>query len=289
MTKLLAIAVVFLSFEHSAQATASSSREPLDRDNGNIEQIAGEYHGEKDPKNWGPRTKAYIARVMNENKNVAQTKKSTEEGFSPVEISNIYNAYQSGAMPQDAVEEFEADVKSGVLKLPKGATLKKNSQENSQNNENFSPSEILNIYNAYQSGAMPQDAAAEFEADVKSGLIALPKGATLKNNSQENLSVKSGETTLAAFAKAALGMLVAGIEGAAKFISNLFKGLQSQDDNAKAVYGDQTGLPVNCRAYVQATIDSYRQHQYSADDAFAGLERNCGLYGAIWKENRDKD
>ena len=130
---------------------------------------------------------------------------------------------------------------------------------------------------------------AEFEADVKNGLIALPKGATLKNNSQENLSVKSGETTLAGFAKVALGMLVAGIEGSAKFISNLFKGLQSQDDNAKAVYGDQTDLPVNCRAYVQTAIDDYRQHKYSADDAFAGLERNCGLYGAIWKENRNKD
>ena len=42
-------------------------------------------------------------------------------------------------------------------------------------------------------------------------------------NTPENLSLKSGETTLAGFAKAALGMLVAGIEGTAKFISNLFK------------------------------------------------------------------
>lgn len=58
------------------------------------------------------------------------------------------------------------------------------------------------------------------------------------------------------------------------------------DDNDQAVYGKESGLPVNCRAYVQATIDGYRSKIYSANDSMNGLERNCGINGASWKDNR---
>jgi hypothetical protein len=60
------------------------------------------------------------------------------------------------------------------------------------------------------------------------------------------------------------------------------------DDNAKPIYGKDSGLPVNCRAYVQVVIDSYRAHTYPVDDLFIGLERNCGANGLAWKDNRDK-
>ncbi|MDO9419973.1 MAG: hypothetical protein Q7T66_04845 [Herminiimonas sp.] len=60
------------------------------------------------------------------------------------------------------------------------------------------------------------------------------------------------------------------------------------DDNSEAVYGKKSGLPVNCRAYVQVVIDSYRARIHSAEDSFAGLERNCGINGAAWKDNREK-
>jgi hypothetical protein len=58
------------------------------------------------------------------------------------------------------------------------------------------------------------------------------------------------------------------------------------DDNDKPVYGAESGLPVNCRAYVQVVIDSYRARKYSVDESFAGLERNCGINGHAWKDNR---
>lgn len=58
------------------------------------------------------------------------------------------------------------------------------------------------------------------------------------------------------------------------------------DDNDKAVYGESTGLPVNCRAYVQLAVDAYRDKQYTAEEAMAGLERNCGANGSIWQNNR---
>jgi len=58
------------------------------------------------------------------------------------------------------------------------------------------------------------------------------------------------------------------------------------DDNAEPIYGKESGLPVNCRAYVQVAIDSYRARTYSAEESFAGLERNCGAHGHAWKDNR---
>ena len=53
------------------------------------------------------------------------------------------------------------------------------------------------------------------------------------------------------------------------------------DPNAKAEYGD-SGLPKNCRAYVQTAIDGYKAKRYTADEAMAGLERNCGEHGSTW-------
>ncbi len=59
-----------------------------------------------------------------------------------------------------------------------------------------------------------------------------------------------------------------------------------EDDNHRPAYGKKGGYPVNCRAYVQVVIDDYRNKKYGADEAFNGLERNCGMNGYIWKENR---
>lgn len=54
------------------------------------------------------------------------------------------------------------------------------------------------------------------------------------------------------------------------------------DPNDKPEYGKSSGLPANCRAYVQVVVDDYRNKRYSANDAMAGLERNCGINGHLW-------
>ncbi len=54
------------------------------------------------------------------------------------------------------------------------------------------------------------------------------------------------------------------------------------DPNSKATYGEESGLPKNCRAIVQANIDSYRAKEFTADEVMASLERNCGKYGHSW-------
>lgn len=55
----------------------------------------------------------------------------------------------------------------------------------------------------------------------------------------------------------------------------------SKDPNAKAEYGE-SGLPKNCRAYVQTAINDYKAKKYSPDEIMAGLERNCGEHGISW-------
>jgi hypothetical protein len=64
-------------------------------------------------------------------------------------------------------------------------------------------------------------------------------------------------------------------------------GCSPRDDNDAPKYGNM-GLPVNCRAYVQVAVDGYRSKRYTADEAMAGIERNCGAFGGIWKNNRER-
>lgn len=60
----------------------------------------------------------------------------------------------------------------------------------------------------------------------------------------------------------------------------------NRDDNAAPEYG-QTGLPKNCRAYVQTAINEYRNKVHTIDEAMNGIERNCGVAGHTWKNLRD--
>lgn len=56
----------------------------------------------------------------------------------------------------------------------------------------------------------------------------------------------------------------------------------SGDPNLEARYGEKTGLPKNCRAIVQANIDSWRAGEYTAEAVMDSLERNCGKNGHSW-------
>jgi len=54
------------------------------------------------------------------------------------------------------------------------------------------------------------------------------------------------------------------------------------DPNAKPAFGEESGLPKNCRAIVQANVDAYRSGQYTSDEVMESLERNCGTNGHAW-------
>ena len=76
------------------------------------------------------------------------------------------------------------------------------------------------------------------------------------------------------------GWIAAGIIFAVAYWGSFF------DDNKAAEFGKESGLPVNCRAYVQASVDGFRRGEYDASETMNGLERNCGANGYSWKNNR---
>lgn len=61
-------------------------------------------------------------------------------------------------------------------------------------------------------------------------------------------------------------------------------GCRPQDPNLIPEYGKESGLPANCRAFIQYAVDSYRAKQYTADATFASIERNCGANGILWRD-----
>lgn len=56
----------------------------------------------------------------------------------------------------------------------------------------------------------------------------------------------------------------------------------SGDPNSKPEYGDESGLPKNCRAYIQESVDDWRNGVHSTEDTMDAIERNCGVYGDLW-------
>lgn len=71
------------------------------------------------------------------------------------------------------------------------------------------------------------------------------------------------------------------------FAAGWYFGGKSAETNSEAVYGKESGLPVNCRAYVQTSIDGFRSGEFTAIETMNGLERNCGALGHTWGVDED--
>ena len=173
----------WLSPENAALGAGYLLKEGLDRNRGNAAEAVGEYIGGIDRKNWGPVTRAYINRVM-----VGQKQAEPAEAAAPTQgrslraelakdapsatpsIAKIYAAYQGGQMSPEQEKEFEADVQSGAVLLPRKASLKV------QPASDVVPDAVLEAYTA---GKMSLEQVAEFEGDIKSGAIKLPAGISM--------------------------------------------------------------------------------------------------------------
>ncbi len=81
--------------------------------------------------------------------------------------------------------------------------------------------------------------------------------------------------------KAAFGLFVL-----ATFSAGYLIGIEARTDkqNETASYGS-LGLPNNCRAYVQISINGMRSRDFTIAEGLSGLERNCGAFGALWKKD----
>lgn len=86
-------------------------------------------------------------------------------------IQNVYDAYRAGKMdPRDAAQ-FEHDVNSGAILLPRGGTLK---------TKPAAPVLPAGVVKAYNSRQMSDEDRAAVDQDLRDGVFALPKGAKLQ-------------------------------------------------------------------------------------------------------------
>jgi hypothetical protein len=230
----------YLSPSTAAYGAAYLLKQSLDRNGGNPILATAEYNGGTDPNNWGPKTMAYVKRVTGSSPNNPDATPSFAQGSTsnPYQLqaapdtsglnpglpaangpslSKVFDAYKSGTMDAQSAAEFEADVKSGKLMLPKGMQLNPTDTGNQApgtiiqtgpNGQDISetppsapmPSlagaapaqpaqqpqgsgQLMQIpagaVTAYNSGQMPPDVRAQMQADIQAGRAQLPQGATL--------------------------------------------------------------------------------------------------------------
>ncbi len=56
----------------------------------------------------------------------------------------------------------------------------------------------------------------------------------------------------------------------------------SNDPNSEPKFSNDSGLPSNCRSYIQRSVDSWRAGEYESEEIINALERNCGMNGHLW-------
>lgn len=273
----------YLSPQNAAEAAGLLLKESLQRNKGDIKLAAAEYHGGTDPKNWGPRTKSYIERVT---AGVGQEQQATLPGggestfqrvmaarggagaaggpaMAPGSIQNIFNAYSSGQMTPEEAAEFEADVQSGAIMLPRGAALHGQQPAPSQGTKPSTQVAELPpaVVEAYNTGRMTRQEMMDLEADVKNGMVRAPAGMQLKGTEalgvlggiRESITGTERETpttqalpdwasmpelntfSMASF-KSALGTMMTNPQETVQVIQSNFPGVQvSQDEKGNFV------------------------------------------------------
>lgn len=191
----------YLSPENSAEAAGLLLKESLDRNDGNPALAVAEYHGGVNRENWGPRTKAYVNRVMvnlNKRQQQANEQAGVEQGqdsgsqywqdSNEIQLNKIHNAYLSGKMTDAERAEYEQDVKDGNILLPKGASLM---GETPQKEVPILPTSVAD---AYASRQMTDQEMRDLEQDVGRGIVKMPEGYGLRETAGP---ISAGDVTRA--------------------------------------------------------------------------------------------
>ena len=184
-----------LSPANASEAAGLLLKESLDRNKGDASIAVAEYHGGINRKNWGPRTTAYVKRVV-------------------------------GAEPKPVTSQ---DLPSATINLPVTSGPSMFQRAQAQRQADQPPAEsIAKVYAAYQSGQMSPEDAAAFEADVSSGALMLPAGASVKNQAAAPQGIVqnilgAGETALT-LGTGAIGAPVGVLMGVGKTISQAAQG-----------------------------------------------------------------
>lgn len=160
----------YASDENAAKAAGLLLKESLDRNKGDIVLATAEYHGGTNPKNWGNKTKAYVQRVTSGLDAKALEPQSTfakkAQALQPQDgMAKVHEAYKNGLMNEQQKAEYEADIKSGLIMLPRGETLQTKK----------APVKLPeSVTRAYVTGQMNETQRKELEDDIRNGIVELP-------------------------------------------------------------------------------------------------------------------
>lgn len=195
-----------LSPENASEVAGLLLKESLQRNKGDVTAAVGEYIGGTDRKNWGRTTNAYIQRVtgaLGATGQAGQTQgkqsrfaAGVADAAPSASIAKVYEAYKAGQMTAQEAADFEADVKSGAVMLPRGAQMGDPSAD-------VIPQSVLA---AYTDGRMTPDEKAQLEADVRSGAVKLPSGMQL-NAGRAMVAVPGMEDTAPPAAEPGLSVM----------------------------------------------------------------------------------
>lgn len=262
----------YLNPENAAEAAGLLLKESLDRNQGDVATAVSEYHGGTDRANWGPRTRAYVGRVMSAQRQAPQQSGSTFERalaaqqpvIPPDAIARVYEAYQSGQMSPEEAAEFEADVNSGVVMLPRGATLA--GQASRAPTE--APEPVMlppEVTDAYQTGRMSEQERADLEADLQAGIVQLATPQNQLPVFEDNVLVREqpgiiprqpeptlGQEIIGA-GEAGLSALTGATTGAAGMVGGTVEGL------GQAILSGQFGTREAADLVEQAAMNRARQ------------------------------
>jgi hypothetical protein len=262
----------YLSPENAAEVAGRLLKDSLDRNKGDVAAAVSEFHGGTDRANWGPKTRSYVQRVLGDLPSQQPVDPTTDQSAEPSTfkraqaaqqatdqhtsaIANVFDAYKAGHMTPDESKQFEADVKSGLVMLPKGAALIGAPQPTVGTSK---PEPMLlpqGVTDAYVGGRMTQQERAQLESDITAGLVKLPPSAQQKIPTGPNWAqpteqgvipqavqptmgqravgaLEAGANTVTGLTGGAVGM----VGGAAKGIAqSIIDGTYGQADAVRAV------------------------------------------------------
>lgn len=264
----------YVSPENAAEVAGLLLKDSLKRNKGDVSAAVAEYHGGTDRSNWGPRTRSYVSRVVGDQQAVQQgglpaggstfqRVLAAQQKVAPNAIAAVYDAYKSGKMTAEESAQFEADVKSGLVMLPKGASLagQQAASPTGKPEPVMLPKEITD---AYVNGKLSEQERADLEADMKAGLVKLPPTLTsqipggegwvapteqgiIQRPKEPTLGERligtgeAGLTTVTGATGGMVGMIAGTVEGITKSIMDGTYGTRQGADNVERLAAERAG------------------------------------------------
>lgn len=134
--------------------------------------------------------------------NIGAAPGALESGPSALQM--VYDAYQGGRMSPEDSAQFEQDVQAGRIILPQGSTVAAPKQLAQQPQPTPAQTVPQQVVDAFNSGKMSPQDAQQFQQDVNSGALALPRGAALTPPQPESAGHLAG-VAARGFAQGAAG------------------------------------------------------------------------------------